>query len=199
MYVGCYSEAWPHNRIMMLYTTRLSWPTYLPCTFLYIIWCVQTADRRWSAKIFCVKEVSDSFSVDHPIYHSSGWQPAPSLINLSAVLSFLLPLEGNHLPLWISAVLPPRITSSPTSDSRNDTLEMQWEDFAGQFCIEILRYSLRLIFTGSVSYRPDHPLPSHHVFLLRLAASEGCLPQATCLSNSEPWIIIFCCLFSYFV
>lgn len=144
------------------------------------------------------EQLSLSLSVDHPS-HSSGWQPALSLINLSAVLSFLLPLEGNHLPLWISPALPPHITSSPTSCSCSDTLEMQWGDFAGQFCIEILRYSLRLIFTGSVSYRPDHPLPSRHVFPLRLAAFKGCLPQATCLSNSEPWIIIFCSLFSYFV
>ncbi len=167
---------------------------------LYNMMCPDSRQETECKDLLCQggERLSLSFSVDHPIPQL--WLTASSVSDKPLCHSLISPsLEGNHLPLWISPALLPHITSSPTSDSRGDTLEMQWEDFAGQFCIEILRYSLRLIFTGSVSYRPDHPLPSHHVFPLRLAASEGCLPQATCLSKSEPWIIIFCCLFSYFV
>lgn len=172
----------------------------LPCILLYIIWCVQTADRRRCAKICCVKQVSNSlslfFSVGHPIPQL--WLTANSVSDKPLCRSLISPSPRGQSFTPLNQSCP-----APMHHFLPHLRLMQWhiKNAVRGFCWAVLHWDIEI--QPKINFhrqrRPDHPIPSHHVFPLRLAASEGCLPQATCLSNSEPWIIIFCCLFSYFV
>lgn len=145
----------------------------LPCILLYIIWCVQTADRRRCAKICCVKQVSNSlslfFSVGHPIPQL--WLTANSVSDKPLCRSLISPSPRGQSFTPLNQFCP-----APTHHFFPHLRLTLWHirNAMRGFCWAVLHWDIeiqpKINFHGQrlLQTRPPPSLPS------RLPAETGC-------------------------
>ncbi len=175
--VGCYSEARAHNRIMMLYTTRLSWPTYLPCIFLYMM-CPDSRQEMECKDFLC--QGGERLFLCRPPYIPQLWLTASSVSDKPLCCSLISPSPRGQSFTPLNQSCP-----APTYHFLPHLRLTQWHirNAVRGFCWAVLHWDIeiqpkinfhrqRLLQT-----RPPPSLPS------RLPAETGCFRGLSATSH----------------